>query len=217
MMDEKDILKQIMDSAEDIEVPESLRPENIEKRLKPNTISFQKRAVRYTEMAAALLCVTVGGYAVSRNMKSSAKISEQLNMNSIETEVCYAEEPMNMEREDKLTAKNAYNSNEEYDECVEEAMYEEEEKEENEEYEENMILEDADYQYELLSHRQVKIKEKGEEQTICAIIEPEDPSLYIEEIRVDGDRLQMLVSEDEKNSILVYDISNRNEPLYLKE
>lgn len=200
-MNEMDILKQIMDSADEIEVPESLKPENIEKKLKSQNNLFQKKAIRYTEVAAALLCVTIGSYAVSVNMKNNANkanavVGEQMNlaMSNADEEICYEKEKAGFK-----------------------AIAETEEMPEMEEMEPTQtVLSDDVYEYILLSHSRVEIREKDKPEILCAVIEPEDPSLYIEEIRLDGDVLELISSgTDEK--ILYYDIADRKKPLYLQD
>lgn len=206
-MNEMDILKQIMDSADDIEVPESLKPENIEKKLKSQNNLFQKKAIRYTEVAAALLCVTIGSYAVSVNMKNNANkanavVGEQMNlaMSNADEEICYEKEKAGF----KAIAET-------------EEMPEMEQMEEMVEMEPTQtVLSDDVYEYILLSHSRVEIREKDKPEILCAVIEPENPSLYIEEIRLDGDVLELISSgTDEK--ILYYDITDRKKPLYLQD
>lgn len=71
-MDKEQILKEIRKSAEDLEIPDSLSPENIEKKLKAGDYSrkaspkarWKKYCVRAAESAAALLLVLLAVYQV---------------------------------------------------------------------------------------------------------------------------------------------------------
>lgn len=96
-MDEMELLKQILESSEDVEIPESLKPENIERKLKaataseatPKTVSFTKRITRYSEMAAAVCVLIVAGFVVNnmRNSdtlyKKSAQMEEAAEMEEV--------------------------------------------------------------------------------------------------------------------------------------
>lgn len=82
-MDEKEVLQQIQKSADDVEIPESLRPENMEKKLKEHQrmeqqatkqAVFVKKVNRYAQLAAAACVLILGGYAFdqTRNNKNTS-------------------------------------------------------------------------------------------------------------------------------------------------
>lgn len=133
-MDEMELINQILEASEEVEVPESLKPENIEKKLKAKTVPFAKKITRYSELAAAVCVLIVAGYAVDQNMRKSktgsmksAEVSQEmevnLDMQSKEMDMSMdmqAEEPvmnmdMSMDMQEKEADMNMDMEAEEYD------------------------------------------------------------------------------------------------------
>lgn len=75
MMDERSVLEKIKESARDLEVPDALKPEQIQKQLE-NTAGIKKRRRRHRSLAAAAclcLCFGLGSMAYRNHVSSQVK------------------------------------------------------------------------------------------------------------------------------------------------
>lgn len=234
-MEEKDLLQQILSSTEDIEVPESLLPENIEKKLTPKTISFTKKVTRYSELAAAVCILIVGGYTIQQNKKTesskSAAVSEVADsvMEEIETEAVMKgiiAGNANMEKaEDSRTNAMEEQPAAMYEDIILEDSFMEEQ-EEMEEYESmadtagitDQIVSEGGYRYEIEEQKRVLVTEAGNEKKQIAVIEPEDEMKAITGIYIQDQVLHLVIEqEDGKEDELWYDISDPEKPEHINE
>lgn len=212
-MNEKELRMMIMESAEEIGIPESLLPENIEKRLEKKTSFFSKKVIRFAEVAAAACVLLIGGYTLEENrkgMESKQMVQNEMAANDTMRSVAEGKSAKMYEMEVAEIAEEEAMEMDAYEMEAAEATEMETEVSENRLVKE---ISEGDYLFRLVDHREVEIVEAAAPFSLIAVIQPDLEKGRIEDISLEDGRLHLMTESGE----LCYDLTRIEDPAILME